>query len=177
MFDTFPLNWYPAFKNDSRELQTNITRTVTLDVGNLPLDTLYLSNNQNLFSVAYTLYKEYKYWVVLAILNNVLDPSNVFLDDNSFEEYIDTLEGNPRQDILHYLYPDNSATTLESIRTLIEKDNMLSDLQVIQKYNLRAITRYDVLMLRNEELRKIKVPHSSIIEDLYRKIERQLQDF
>lgn len=179
MFDSFPVNWYPSFQSPGRELQTNITKYISLNlegISNLLID-YRMSDRDTLFSVSYKQYKDNKYWIILAMINNINHPDKIFLSDMEFEEYLDTLPGNPKQDIAHYLYTDNSATTLESIRTLIERNNDLSDLQLIQKYKLKAISRYDIMMIENERRRTIKVPHSSIIEELYRKVERQLQNY
>lgn len=177
-FKNFSLRWYDfnSYKSEEQKLITNFLHNVSVSIDpddvNSQTFSYYINDGDTLYSVSNEQYKHPDYWWIIALLNNQFLSRNTWPKTQSqFEKWIDkkynTIQ--PREIIKFYEKESGTPTTLESIRFFHQLDNdRWTDLEIIQHFNLMAISIYEWESRENEKKKYIRLPKVKYIQEIER---------
>jgi hypothetical protein len=148
MIQNLPLRWY-TFANQSH-LTTNLSKQTLVDISNQGLYTRVINPSETLYSISEELYGTFEYYWILAQINNISDVELSFIKtDYEFERFIDSLNGEPRQEILFYENEDRIPQHLHSIDLTQYRD----EFDFITSNKLKAVSRYTFEKRKHEASR------------------------
>lgn len=177
-FSNFPLRWYEFNRSNKEEkmLITNILHNVSVHYNDTKVtDEYIIKDTDSIYSISTAQYGHPDYWWIIALTNNLyMGEFQWPLTQNEFETWIDDkyITIQPREHIKHYEKPDSSVTSIQSLKFFYKLGTDWTDLEVIQKFNLNAISIYEWERRNNEKLKYIRLPKKEYIQ----KIERIVKD-
>jgi tRNA A37 threonylcarbamoyladenosine biosynthesis protein TsaE len=182
-FRNFSLRWYDfeSYSNNKKQLITNILHSISIkSYGSYSFDVYRIDDLDTLYSISTDKYGHPDYWWIIAIYNNMFLSENQWpYTQNEFEEWIDKKYRNiqPRERIKFYEKSNGTPTTIESLRLFYQLDSdKWTDLMIIQKFNILAISIYEWEKRENEKRKYIKIPKKEHIEEIDRIFKEKMME-
>lgn len=184
-FNEFSLRWYDfnSLSNEKVQLITNLLHSISITVPQSMISSMteryYILDGDTIYSISNARYSHPDYWWIIAILNNqFLSKNNWPLSQNAFEDWIDQkyIGIEPRSKIKCYEKEDGTQTTLKSIRYFYGLGDNWTDLEIIQRFNINAISIYEWEKRENEKRKYIRLPKDEYIQQIDREFKAKMLD-